>query len=537
MTDPAIYSTILIELNKAVKMHNFYPVGHPNLNAILSKCFVLLRKSVDENGEIKFKLDQKGFYVNRVIVASGSLELAVFSKKFLYRRIKEITFAPQLVQSDLKILLEILMLEPDELLAKGGPEEMLAEMDSKGILLNEMRYEDLIRIKKELEEKKFDEEISSVLEFTDENPGSSQKQADKIEEPKKATAEEQEEALSELTERLKNETDDLIYSDLVMRIKDKTDLLTAEKKFDEIFPALVVLTANAEPDARRSEGIKETSGSRLNEMMSDTDTLGYLVKKLANKNEPNRLAIEQMLLRGKESAVELLLEALMHSSDAQTRRIIFNVIVRFGNSITPLLERRLKDPQWFVVRQMVALLGALANPESINTLINTYDHSNVKVKREVLKSLSRLPSQRATELLINALESDDPGIVAFSVISLGVLKEASAIDAIGKVAVRWERFANNQEPKKEAIKALGLIGDKKAVPVLTKILSKKAWFGKKTNEEFRALAANSLFLIGGNEAMQEIREAYKDSEGDLYKTCKRILDGSNAANAPAGTQR
>ncbi|MBI5587783.1 MAG: HEAT repeat domain-containing protein, partial [Deltaproteobacteria bacterium] len=100
-----------------------------------------------------------------------------------------------------------------------------------------------------------------------------------------------------------------------------------------------------------------------------------------------------------------------------------------------------------------------------------------------------------------------------------------AIDVLGKIALRWEPFADTQDAKREAIKALGIIGDPRAVPYLTSVLFKKAWIGKRTNEEVRSLAAYSLGMIGGAGAFDAIEQVEKSSRGELYITCKRILEG------------
>lgn len=530
MAEPFNYSNILIELNKAVKMHNFYPQGHPNLDQALGKCYILLRKRLDEYGEIKWQIDQKGFYDNKVIIASGSLELSVLAKKFVFRRIREITFTGDLTQADLKIILEIVKLEPEDIQAKGGPESLLASRDSRGILLNEMRYEDLMKMKKELEEKKVEEEIESILEPSEEG-GEDEKEAEKKPEPEKAVHEDD---LAMLLERIAKETDFLLYNDLLQRLREKTEALAREKKFDALFPAMLILSGRAGRESDLSEGLKETTAELLDSLLKDGETLLYLIYRIGSKDDPDKDALQAMLLRAKDKAIDLLLDAIVDAPDASTRRNLFNAVLLFGDDITPMVEKRLKSDQWYVVRQMVALLGALANPATVQHLVSAFNHSNVKVKREVLKSLGRIQTPRSTELLLSVVEKEDPVLAPYAVISLGILRDASAVDAVGRIAVKWKPFSDKQEAKREAIKALGMIGSKTAVPTLVKILTRTSWFGKRLNEDFRCLAANSLAMIGGDEAFKAIEEAGKGSDGDLLRTCKRLLEGKPPeGNAPA----
>ncbi len=63
------------------------------------------------------------------------------------------------------------------------------------------------------------------------------------------------------------------------------------------------------------------------------------------------------------------------------------------------------------------------------------------------------------------------------------------------------------------------------MPYLTRLLFKKVWFGKRSNEEVRILAAQSLGAIGTEEAYKAVQEACKDASVELYTACRRILEG------------
>ncbi|HEY4705862.1 MAG TPA: hypothetical protein VII64_00290, partial [Thermodesulfobacteriota bacterium] len=126
------YATILMELVKAVKMHNFYPQGHPQLESIFDKSYNQLRKSIDTVGEIKWRVDQRGFYFEKLPLAPGNQEIAALAKKLFFRRIKELTFTPRLTINDIKIFTAAVTAEPEELQARGGVEAFFASADVTG---------------------------------------------------------------------------------------------------------------------------------------------------------------------------------------------------------------------------------------------------------------------------------------------------------------------------------------------------------------------------------------------------------------------
>ncbi|MBI5561728.1 MAG: HEAT repeat domain-containing protein, partial [Deltaproteobacteria bacterium] len=131
----------------------------------------------------------------------------------------------------------------------------------------------------------------------------------------------------------------------------------------------------------------------------------------------------------------------------------------------------------------------------------------------------------STAVLIAALEEEEESLVSQAVISLGMLKDTQAIDLLGKIALKRDPFSEPKDVVKEAIKALGNIGDERCVPYLANILSRKVWLGKKANEEARVLAAAALGMTGTPAAYTAIEKVRDDSSGDLFNACKRILDG------------
>ncbi|HLC17901.1 MAG TPA: HEAT repeat domain-containing protein [Thermodesulfobacteriota bacterium] len=518
--------TILIELYKAVKMHNFYPEGHPHFESALDRSFNVLKGFIDENGELKLNIDQKGFYLNKEPLAQGFEELKSMATKLFLRRVKEMTITWRVTKEEIKAFIQLFGLEPEELLQKGGVEDFFLEKDVVGILLNEMRYEDLKKLKRELEEKKKEEEEEKKgAEGEEELEELSMGDAEAVDKARGEVGPEEEEELSSLLERLKTERDLLRYNDISVRVRERLDPLLITRAFVGAFPAVTLFLDHSQASSGLGSDLRSIASEQLDSLLVKEDLIRYLIGRAGAKEEPERKTVQRLILRCGEGAIEILLEILVDAPDASTRRNIFDTAVMFGKKLFPHLEKRIQSPKWYEVRQMVALLGELGDPAHIDKLEEAYGNEDTRVKREVLRSLARIPSSSSTAFLLKALEEEEASLMTQAIVSLGMLRDPAAIESIGEIALKWEPFADNHEPKKEAIKALGIIGDRRAVGCLTKILLKKAWFGKRAYGECRSLAANSLGMIGGEEAYGAIEEVCGSSEGELYKTCKRILEG------------
>jgi HEAT repeat protein len=272
------------------------------------------------------------------------------------------------------------------------------------------------------------------------------------------------------------------------------------------------------------EELRDTASEKLKELIS-AETINYLIRRLAGREEPERQKIALILSYTGDEAVGLLLDALVGEREAHARRQIYNTLVKFGERIRGELEKRLADERWYAVRQIVSLLGALGGTESLDTLEAAYTHPDIRVKKEVFKSLARIPSKRSSKILMEALKDSNRSIQGQAIISLGMLKDPDAVDALGELALKRDTFSDYFEQRKEAVKALGITGDKNAVPYLTELLFKKVWFGKNNHEEMRSLAVIALGKIGGDEALEAIERTCEESAGALYSTCKKVLEG------------
>ncbi len=514
------HTNILIELCKAVKMHNFYPGGHPNLDTSVERCFNLLKKNLNELAEIKWRVDPKGFYLDKSQLAPGNQDAVSLAKKVFFRRIKEITFTQRVAVKDLKQLLSLLRLEPEEVQKKGGAEGIFAVENVSGILLNAVRYEDLEKLKKQVEETR---EKEAVVKPEEMEPAAAPGEAlqEKEQQPEEKIKEE-DEPLSSLLEKIKNEKDLLKYKDLSVRIKEKLDALLNEKKHDEAVPALRLFNLHAELAPGLDMDISAVALESLTSCLN-ADMIRYLTGRVGRKEEPLRGELQQIIVRGGAEAVEILLDAVIEAPEAYARRHHFNTLVRFGKSIRTHVENRLSG-EWYVIRQMVSLLGELGDPESLTALEKAYNHPDARVKKEVLKGVIKIPGPRTNSIILSALTEADEALLKQAIISAGLLKEVSAIDSLGRIALKRDPFSETSDTVKEAVKALGAIGNDKAVPMLADILFRKVWLGKKSNEEIRTLAAVSLGMIGTKEAYDAVKKTSSDASGELYTACKRILE-------------
>ncbi len=523
--------SILIEFLKTVKAINLYPEGHPNLNAVFDKTFAEIKALMSQfTDNITWGIDMKGFYDGDVPIGTTHKGLEGIAKEFFIRRIKEVTFSKDLTPPELKIFLSILTIGADELKNMGGVEKVLYDNQIKGIWVNEVPYNEMVKRLKELTEEKNESLDIEVEEEKKEEKGvqlDEESAQPMPETPDQTSAEEEQKTLSMLLALLDKENDTPKYRTIGSDILEKAKQLRHAPEglnpgLDEILPAVMTFANHAYFQPGRETEQKFFATNAITEL-ADTDMIDYLISRLCIKEETKKTAIQQILVKIGKDTVPSLINKLIETEEVFTRKTLFNILVMLNENARAEAEALITDTRWFVVRQMVALIGAIGNTESVEKLKAIVNHKDIRVQKEVLKALARIPSSESVEILIDALKAKQQDVRLQAIASLGILKEPASLPALMELALKKETFAGNIEIRKESVKAVTAIGDKRAVAGLISILKSTAFFGKDKNEDLRCLAAIGIAKVGGEEAIKVIEGISETAKGKLKQTCEQIL--------------
>ncbi len=551
---------ILMELNKSVKALHFYPEGHPNLDGTVERLYSILTDVLSVKDNIEWSVDKTGFREKNKPIAQTKNWTASLAKEFFIRHIKKITLTRDITMDSLKTFLSIFKQEPGNLLQKGGVGKQLSEQGVPGIALEDVLYGEFQKLTEDIrdmagkeeeagEGKGKAEEGKEGLEEAEEGGKGEEKSTTGIKDESGEAGQESEtrdktylletesldsilqnldelketeKTLYELLKDLEEERDSDNYFRLANEIRDKINQSEDEKKLDDILNTLEVFLIHSTSEGNKPKVIAAIAHDNLKELLT-RDTTIYLISRLCQRQEAKRHAIQKILLRTGEKGINLLLDAFPDAKETHARRHLYNTLLLFGEAVREEVERRIDDERWFIVRQMVALLGEIGNPKSIKALKKAFIKPEPRVKQEVIKSLGRIPSKESSAILFRILKNSDISLVLNAITSLGILRDQSAIEFLGEIALQRDTFSENIDLRKEAIKALGLIGDEKAIPIFTELLTKKVWFGKRGNEEIRAQTVISLGRIGGETAYKTIENIAKTASGIVHHACEKTL--------------
>jgi len=326
-------------------------------------------------------------------------------------------------------------------------------------------------------------------------------------------------SLEELLAEIKTSVDDKRYGDIVALMVNLVSQEVEEKKFALPAEALSTLSAHVDYISYRSLERERIALKGIREMASDP-LLEYLMERLCHSDRSEE--ISSILLKLGEKVFDKLLDALEGTEEMRSRKIIAGIIEKFGKSVSKKVIGRLRDPRWFVARNMVAILGQIGDSNSIVALGGMIDHNEARVRKEAVKALSKCGGRESAMLLVEKFDSADEELQKIIIFSLGIMDESVALPTLLKVIRKRSFFAAGPELRKEAIHALGKLQMKGGVGALEEILISKNIF-KKEREDLRLASAESLACIGDERSLYALRKGSLSGNVEVRKTCIRLM--------------
>lgn len=102
-----------------------------------------------------------------------------------------------------------------------------------------------------------------------------------------------------------------------------------------------------------------------------------------------------------DKALEIILRSLANEQRISTRRFLVEVLARLSKSALPKLVLSAKNAPWYYVRNIVIVLGLMADARAAPFLGKVLEAQNPKLRKEALRSLGKIGDSQARALLIS----------------------------------------------------------------------------------------------------------------------------------------
>ncbi|BCR06130.1 PBS lyase [Desulfuromonas versatilis] len=498
----------LAGLVKLVKAIGYYPPGHPALKAAVQAAAGLFEPLLGAGENLALGVRREGFLLGERPLTPQNPMLAKLASLLFARRIQRLTILPDLTPEDLRAFARCISLESAEIQRLGGIQELLYNARVSTLWVNETDLAKILAQKEILEaQKKLHGEQQDEEPLSARGPTPAARKRD----------------LQTVLAELRTATSDARYRQLLQELVPLLRMSLSEAPPSLVVGALVLLCRNSStPAAGKSR--REYSLHALNQLLGKELT-DFLLDQLCGRSTPEKLrdAVFHILVYLREKVVPEIMERLTEEGEARARKILSAALVRQGRAAVPILIEHLADPRWFVVRNAVGILGEIRDQGSAAHFAPLLHHKEPRVRRETLRALTRIGGRNAIDILLHTVDEEEGDLRRQALLCLGAIKDGEAIPTLVKLVQKPDLMLASIEDKKAAIRALGEIGHRDAVPTLSSILRRRRFWRRSRWDELRLYAAQALGGIGDPEASAVLETAANGRPAEVARAASQAL--------------
>ena len=200
--------------------------------------------------------------------------------------------------------------------------------------------------------------------------------------------------------------------------------------------------------------------------LAQISILRPVVLELDGRLQDRRADVEWLLASLAPRGYTVLLDLLSEADGHRARRCLLNVLSNDTDLPLSLLKERLTDTRWFVVRNVVVVLGAVRDRCPADFLLPALHHADERVRLEAVRSLAGFASPRASVLLRSALGDDAPAVRTAAAHAIGRRGDTEALPEL-LARVRSAGFGKCGAAEVEAhLEAAAALGGEQVLTVL-----------------------------------------------------------------------
>lgn len=513
----------LVKLFGAIR---FYPAGHPALKEISREALKGFAPLLQGGESIACTVRRDHFLLGETKLGTDNPQLAKFAGHLFLRRVQRLLFLPDLSARDLWHFVQLLTLDAAETQKRGGVPELLRQARVSTLWTNELDLTSVLQRKEALDQEKqavygADPGAEDTAFFAGEEEVGDAAQDQP--EGEAAAGLSPEARLSALLQTLQQSRSDAQRRELLLQVPPLILQCLGGDGRTVVLQALLLLGRWSD-EARLTAECREAAKQALSQARSD-EVLALLVATVCDKElaDDRREQLHRLAPELGERFAVLLLARLCEEGEALSRKLLSEALVRMGRCALPSLVAALQDQRWYVVRNAVAILGEIREPEALPGIEKTLAHSDHRVRREAIRAITRIGGSASVRLLLQLIEGDFPDLRRQAMLSLGAMKNPAAVPALLRIVQTPDARMRQLEQKKEAIRTLGEIGAADTVaPLAELVLQRRFWF-RTRHDELRAAAVAAIGEIGDPAAQEVLEWASGDRSPLVARAAQQAL--------------
>jgi HEAT repeat protein len=216
----------------------------------------------------------------------------------------------------------------------------------------------------------------------------------------------------------------------------------------------------------------------------------------AGRDTPEEQAVRACLQALSAEAIGPLVRVLGLEPRAGMRALLCDLLVQIGREHVEEIGAFATDSRWYLVRNIVNVLGRLQHPQALPLLQRLTTHREYRVRREVVDALAGIATEEARTVLAALLEDPDERIQLRTVRSVGAWGGGAAIPRLVALLGRPDPLHRAFALKREVIQTLERLAVPETLPALKTVANGRLVL-RPRSRELQRLAQKAIEAIEG----------------------------------------
>ncbi len=282
--------------------------------------------------------------------------------------------------------------------------------------------------------------------------------------------------------------------------------------------------------SQQTDSLKKDKAERTRQVVDqagEEESISRISQVLNEKELIDLSSVKEYLFSLNWNSISPIIHMLRELKGFPARRMVCEVLTEKGKDHPELLEEGLFDQRWYVVRNMVSVLGVIGSEKGVKFLKQIIHHPDLRVRREVVTSLFKIPGSEAGVLLFSFLEDEDKRIRILASRGLAQRKEKEALPALVTILKNDQFRDKSPEEKKSMLESFATVAEGEAITFLVKMVNKRSWLKRDKHNETRIFAIGALSLIDAPEAKEALHQLSKKRNKAIRQACQHALNRIN----------
>jgi len=224
-----------------------------------------------------------------------------------------------------------------------------------------------------------------------------------------------------------------------------------------------------------------------------------------------------------EPYTELLIERLALEPKMTLRRSWMKLLEAIGLEGYPKIIRALKSKHWYLVRNLLIVLGRKPEATALKAIHQLTEHPHPRVRQEVLKVLFQHNPATANRMLLKELASKDREALLAAIQVADLSRDDNVIEALHRMLTAEMHGDSELVQKKMLLNTLAKIGRSESLPILKSLLQKKGLLLSKRQKELQQATIRALAKFPRTIGEPVLRELVRGGQRQQAKMAEEEL--------------